>query len=459
MLMSQPRFSTIRRSFYLLALIGAGGLVAADIAVANVRSATAGAPAPRPRATTITGATPGPLLIVTNNGTTNATAIAGVVKGGTAGIYSTAISGSVTATTGSGDGVYGATKTASGAGVVGHGVSEGVSGSATAKAGDGVVGLESGASGTGVYGSETYPAVKPPSTFATFPPGAETTGVGGSSSDGNGVVGVTTYPYFNLSLPSGVFGMDNATAPTANNGVFGLTTNGNAGVYGVGLGTGADNPDVGPSTGVVGEGPVGVAGATTSAAGAGPFAPGAFTAFPNPPTKTDTALDFVGYDGSGNTIFSVDNAGNVAYHGTLKALSKISAGMDTETYVPRVARPELEDVGQGTLRDGATYVALDPAFAASMEATLPYMVFVTPGGEANQLFVTQKSARGFWVRETRGHSSIPFDFRVVAYPKGEAPDRMRLRPETLAAPGNRLLQRKIELLSAMLHRAGGGRRF
>ena len=54
---------------------------------------------------------------------------------------------------------------------------------------------------------------------------------------------------------------------------------------------------------------------------------------------------------------------------------------------------------------------------------MPYLVFVTPEGPSAGLYVSGKDAAGFTVRENAGgHSSIVFDYRIVAV-AGDTTDR------------------------------------
>ncbi len=456
--------SLIRRAAFAIGTPALVGIVSLEMLAGNPRWATASVP--QPRVTTLSGATPGPILTVTNTNNKNATAILGVVDQSAEvnGIEPTAIVGSATGTTGIEQGVYGVTTTPSGAGVSGVGVGTGVYARATGKGGAGVSGFESGAYGSAIYGSETYAAYKPPAALATFPPGIETTGVNGASANGNGVLGVTTYTYLNGDEPSGVEGIDQATAATANDGVFGITTNGNAGVYGAGNGTIASNPDVGGSTGVIGSGVNGVVGitnATPPPSSEGYPTNGAVVAnVPYGAAATLLYYEFVALGTKYQRVFSVDQAGNVQYTGKLTAVASVGGGMASERTVPTVARPTLEDVGQSALHGGSIFVRLDPAFTASMEQSAPYMVFVTPGGEANQLYVTGKSPAGFWVRETRGTSSIPFDYRIVAYPKGDTQRILAVRPEEPAPHADVIARRERLKRSAAefaLHGASSAR--
>jgi hypothetical protein len=83
-------------------------------------------------------------------------------------------------------------------------------------------------------------------------------------------------------------------------------------------------------------------------------------------------------------------------------------------------RESLEDTGTARLTNGRGIVRFDPAFAQAFDANAGYQVLLTSGGETRGwLFVAQKFAGGFVVREALGgRSSTTFDYRVVARPLG-----------------------------------------
>ena len=87
----------------------------------------------------------------------------------------------------------------------------------------------------------------------------------------------------------------------------------------------------------------------------------------------------------------------------------------------------MEDVGTGRLVAGNTFVRLDPAFSNAIDANSDHHVLVTHEGDSNGLFVAERSARGFLVRENRGgRSSLTFSYRIVARPFGVAEPRLPL---------------------------------
>ncbi|MBD5656507.1 MAG: hypothetical protein IAI50_15195, partial [Candidatus Eremiobacteraeota bacterium] len=67
--------------------------------------------------------------------------------------------------------------------------------------------------------------------------------------------------------------------------------------------------------------------------------------------------------------------------------------------------------------------------ADTIDRRIAYHVFVTPEGDCNGLYVTQKTPNGFAVRELRGgHSSLSFEYRIVAKPLGEDGVRLAAAP-------------------------------
>ena len=89
----------------------------------------------------------------------------------------------------------------------------------------------------------------------------------------------------------------------------------------------------------------------------------------------------------------------------------------------------FEDFGEGTLVDGKAEVKIDADFAAVVKAG-GYHIFVTPYGDSRGLYVTNRSAAGFEVREQQGGTSnLRFSYRIVA--KRKDIDAERLAKTTL----------------------------
>jgi len=69
-------------------------------------------------------------------------------------------------------------------------------------------------------------------------------------------------------------------------------------------------------------------------------------------------------------------------------------------------------------------------FLATINTEVPYHVFVTPLGDCNGLYVTNKTTDSFEVHELGGGTSdVAFDYRIVALRKDYEEVRMELLGE------------------------------
>lgn len=151
-------------------------------------------------------------------------------------------------------------------------------------------------------------------------------------------------------------------------------------------------------------------------------------------------------------MMELDNAGNMilkgklTQHGNPHAVVHTAEG-DVVMYSPAQAVASVEDVGEAQLVHGQAYVSLDPRFAATMDQTRSYLVFITPQGDTAGLYVAQKSAAGFSVREHGGQSNISFDYRIVAQPLEFQGARLAAAPRLTASGFTRsFTRRKSDLL-------------
>lgn len=230
------------------------------------------------------------------------------------------------------------------------------------------------------------------------------TGVDGSSTNGSGVVGVTTNS--NAShAQEGVEGVDKS-ANSENDGVYGLSNKG-----------------------------IGVLGYSTSGFGAGGFGStqgdGGILAASNGTTASQAALFaqatsganlFLGV-GAGTATISIDKSANISTTGQIFTSGSCAAGCVVSTrvrsYATTAAAPTIEDTGEAQLTFGGVNVRLDPAFANAIDIRQGYVVLITPEGDAHGLYVAQRTAAGFTVRESmNGRSNTPFAYRIVAHPFG-----------------------------------------
>jgi hypothetical protein len=138
-----------------------------------------------------------------------------------------------------------------------------------------------------------------------------------------------------------------------------------------------------------------------------------------------------GAGGTSFDILSIDQKGDVKACGSITGntppltAQRTSAGPSVISYAPQQTQPSIEDFGQGELVNGHAYVRLDPAFAATIDPQVSYLVFLTPGGDNRGLYVAQKTHLGFWVHESQGgRATLSFDYRIVAKPYGVNEQRL-----------------------------------
>ena len=119
--------------------------------------------------------------------------------------------------------------------------------------------------------------------------------------------------------------------------------------------------------------------------------------------------------------------GNLTVNGTLNGHAA-SAGISTAsastlphadgsqrlTLALQTPEQAAEDFGEATLTQGKATVKLDNEFARLLQGGR-YQVFLTPDGDWNGLYVTNKSAGSFEVRELKaGTSGVGFSYRILA---------------------------------------------
>ncbi|HLJ84748.1 MAG TPA: hypothetical protein VKT51_11285 [Candidatus Eremiobacteraceae bacterium] len=344
----------------------------------------------------------------------------------------------------SGTGALGSTK--SGTGVSGVATTgTGVSGVSTS--GTGLVGTST--SGTGLYASSSGLA-------------AET------QSSGNSGIGLEAISNVSATNGTGILSYANGTGGvgvSANGASFGLQATGVTGVQAQGGNSGsafeADSNGGLFYTGYLNgtlnyvvdrfgnvESNGGLSGANASFNETGGGVPtlsagnpeGAINAVTTDPSSATGAVRFFtqggpfmqGYNGS-TLEFTADGAGNIFMNGLIYTGGGCSSGCIAHgpvqkrvvSYTPRESQPTMEDFGEGQLVNGVAHVALDPAFANVMNQNASYLVFAMPEGDCNGLFIAAKSKTGFDVRELRGgHSTLSFEYRIVAKPFGDHSARL-----------------------------------
>jgi len=132
------------------------------------------------------------------------------------------------------------------------------------------------------------------------------------------------------------------------------------------------------------------------------------------------------YAGDNSEACRIEEDGDLICQGTITPL--VNAGTE-QWQMYAISSPDvvLEDFGTGTLTGGVATVSVDPLFAKTVNLGAGYHVFLTPLGDCNGLYVANKTATGFEVRELNGGTSnISFDYRIVARRAGYEDRRMEL---------------------------------
>lgn len=143
-------------------------------------------------------------------------------------------------------------------------------------------------------------------------------------------------------------------------------------------------------------------------------------------TIATTGLISVGIaPGGGSDFFHVDQfgntqvTGNLFVSGTKSSIAELQSGRRVAMYAVESPENWFEDFGTAQLEKGKAQVKLESVFAETVNPDLSYHVFLTPNGNCRGLYIAEKTATGFVVRELGGgKSTISFDYRVVVRRKG-----------------------------------------
>ena len=333
---------------------------------------------------------------------------------------------------GTGTGVFGESN--SGTGVIGRsdGAGDGVKGNAGTGIGvrgdsrtgfgvfgfsdkqSGVVGRSNSTVAPGVFGScdrLTGVAGRSIEAPGVFGDSAAQAGVLGRSAVTVGVFGFCEAAFKLPAPPAGVFGVnDNSVGVVGSSvkviGVWGNTDKGLGVVGTANFGAGAPTEGItDQGIGVIGLGNSGFGVAGMSTSGTGVFGSSA----------SGLAGHFRG---------PVMIEGDVTIVGSKSAAVPHPDGSHRQLYCMESPESWFEDFGEGQLVGGKAEVRLDVDFAALVQVN-GYHVFLTPYGESSGMFVAERYATGFRVREQQGGTNtVGFAYRVVAKRKDIVPDRL-----------------------------------
>lgn len=131
----------------------------------------------------------------------------------------------------------------------------------------------------------------------------------------------------------------------------------------------------------------------------------------------DLAFDVKGPNFGGEC--SIDVSGNLFCTGTVGAVVNGQGKKKVGLYTMQSSEDWIEDFGSGALMGGVTTIQLEPRFAKTISSQANYHVFLTPAGDCDGLYIANRTATSFEVRELKsGTSSVQFDYRIVAHRKG-----------------------------------------
>ena len=135
----------------------------------------------------------------------------------------------------------------------------------------------------------------------------------------------------------------------------------------------------------------------------------------NNSTANSTDLVLVAKGDNPGGLCTINVSGDLACNGSVTAV--VHAGGSRQVALNTISSPEdwFEDAGAGQLSNGEALVNIEAVFGETVNTGVEYRVFLTPNGDCKGLYVAQKSPTSFVVRELGGgHSSIAFDYRIMA---------------------------------------------
>lgn len=126
----------------------------------------------------------------------------------------------------------------------------------------------------------------------------------------------------------------------------------------------------------------------------------------------------------------ITTGGDLGCTGSKSAVVPVAGG-SRKVALYAIEGPEnwFEDAGSAQLTNGEATVNLESTFGETVNTNMDYRIFLTPDGDCKGLYVAQKTATSFVVRELGGGTSnVAFDYRIMAKRKGY--ENIRLADKT-----------------------------
>jgi len=331
----------------------------------------------------------------------------------------------------------------------------------TSTTGDALTVVNGNSLGVGEYvaggeiGVETANQPFPINAWTTVGPEAVYGENDGTTRGDSGVLGAT---YGTSGVLYGVFGWNSSSALGA--GVYGQIQSGNSVTAGNWATAGAGVwGDAGNSTAAY----AGVLGTADNQSGGAFFnnGPNYFTLYSG--AGSTSGYPFGAYNtANGNKGCGIDPQGDLFCTGSKNAVVPIEGGK-RKVALAAIESPKnwFEDFGSEQLSNGSAVVQLEAQFAQTVNARVEYHVFLTPNGDCKGLYVTNKTATSFEVRELGGgSSSVSFDYRIVALRKDYETIRMKDHtndpdPSKMPAPSAAPVSNPIDMHRNIPPRHGG----
>lgn len=267
--------------------------------------------------------------------------------------------------------------------------------------------------------------------FAAVNGGSNNEAVYGQADLGVGVLGnaANGYGVTGEGALAGVFGEATNVGTSAAPGIYGYTTTAGAGAVGANAG---------------GAGP-GVYGVSSSGYGVQAYSASLAAFYGESAGSGGTVLTGQA-DASSTYLFYLVNAstgkycqadpyanmycsGSFTSGGALGVRHRSAGGQHVVAYASQSASATIEDAGEARMFNGVANVMIPSDFAAVIDRSSDYYVFLTPLGDTRGLYVNMKTASGFQVRENeRGRTNVAFDYRILARPVDADADRLPLAP-------------------------------
>ncbi|MCB0466492.1 MAG: hypothetical protein KDC78_12595 [Aequorivita sp.] len=138
---------------------------------------------------------------------------------------------------------------------------------------------------------------------------------------------------------------------------------------------------------------------------------------------------YSGGNNSGSWAYAGARYGNTNYkivgNGTVSTIVEGATPNSNQKvmFAPEAPEVLLEDYGTGQLVNGSATIAIDPIFSKNIDVnnTRPLKVFIQLEGDCNGVYVTNKSANGFTVKELQsGRSNVAFSWHIVGNRRDDA---------------------------------------